>query len=193
MNEDGSTVEAVLTELDWDSRIDASRIRVLAFDGVVFLRGKVRSFAEKWAASRAALRAYGVLDVHNELEISLRLRDRLTDEELRLAALRALQREPLAPNGVIAVDVSAGRVTLRGVVDEPLEIDASEAAIRRLAGVVGLRNELSLRGRSTLAPRSSPGLWLRAQPQEIGVRADAACCALIDDRPINGKHEGGRP
>jgi hypothetical protein len=38
-----------------------------------------------------------------------------------------------------------GLVTLRGLVEQPLQIDASEAAVRRLTGLVGLRNELQLR------------------------------------------------
>jgi BON domain len=91
---DRVVVDAVLTEFDWEPSLDASRVRVLAADGIVFLHGKVRSLAERWAASRAGLRASGVLYVHNELEIALQLRDRMSDEELTRAALRALQSEP---------------------------------------------------------------------------------------------------
>jgi osmotically-inducible protein OsmY len=158
-------VDAVLTEFGWDPSLDASRVRVLAADGVVFLHGKVKSFAERWAAARAALRAAGVLYVHNELEIDLQPRDRMSDEELRRAALRALQWEPHSPNGLVEVDVSGGRVTLRGIVDQPVQIDASEAAVRRLAGVVDLRNELRLRssGLSRNQSASSPMPRRRAE------------------------------
>lgn len=146
MTGDDGTVQAVLTELGWESNLDATRVRVLAEEGVVFLRGRVRSFAEKLAASRAALRASGVLYVHNQLEIVLRLQDRMSDDDLRRAVLLALRLEPHAPNGLVAVAVSRGHVTLRGVVDHPLQIDASAAAVRRLPGVVGVSNQLSLRG-----------------------------------------------
>jgi osmotically-inducible protein OsmY len=142
---DAAVVERVTTELDWDPRLDASRVRVRASDGVVRLVGKVRTFAEKWAASRAALRAVGVLHVYNALEIELRLCDRMSDDDLRRAVLRALQREPHAPNGHVAVEARDGRVTLRGVVDAQLEIAAAEAAVRNLPGVLDVSNDVRLR------------------------------------------------
>jgi osmotically-inducible protein OsmY len=158
-------VDAVLTEFDWDPSLDASRIRVVAADGAVFLHGKAGSFAERWAAARAALRAAGVLYVHNEIEIDLQPRDRRSDEELRGAALRALQREPHSPNRLVEVDVSEGHVTLRGLVDQPMQIDASEAAVRRLAGVVDLRNELRLRS-SALGRNQSASSPMARRPAE---------------------------
>jgi osmotically-inducible protein OsmY len=138
-------VERVVTELEWDPRLDASRIRVRAREGVVFLVGKVRTFAEKWAASRAALRADGVVDVQNAIEIVRRRGDCLNDDELRDAVLRAVRLEPHTPQGLVAVDVRDGRVTLRGVVDLPMQIAAAEAAVRKLPGILGVRNELRLR------------------------------------------------
>jgi osmotically-inducible protein OsmY len=142
---EGTVAERVVTELDWDPRLDASRVRVRARDGVVFLVGKVRTFAEKWAASRAAQRAEGVVGVQNALEIDLRLGDRVNDDELRHAALRTLRMEPHTPHGLVAVDVRDGVVTLRGVVELPIQIAAAEAAVRKLSGVLGVRNEIRLR------------------------------------------------
>jgi osmotically-inducible protein OsmY len=140
----GTVVERVMTELEWDPRLDASRVRVRARDGVVFLLGKVKSFAEKWAASRAALRAVGVVDVRNALEVDLGRGDRPDDDELGHAVLRALRLEPHTPDGLVAVDVHDGRVTLRGVVELPMQIAAAEAAVRKLPGVLDVRNELRL-------------------------------------------------
>jgi osmotically-inducible protein OsmY len=111
------------------------------------LLGQVSSYQEKCAAARAALRADGVLFVHNRLEVVLTPEARMSDADLRGAALGALQREPNVPAGLITVEVRSGRVTLRGVVDLPLQIDAALAAVRRLAGMLDLRNELRLRGR----------------------------------------------
>jgi osmotically-inducible protein OsmY len=142
---DRTVVERVVAELEWDPRLDASRVCVRARDGVVFLFGKVMSFAEKWAASRAALRADGVVDVQDALEIDLRRGDRLNDGDLKDAVLRALRLEPHTPHGLVAVDVRNGRVTLRGVVDLPTQIAAAESAVRKLPGVLGVRTELRLR------------------------------------------------
>ncbi len=149
MHADDEIAAAVLVEFGWEPRLEGRSISVLASDGVVFLRGKARSFAEKVAASRAAGRATGVRHVHNELEIVLDGCDRRADEDLRQAAVDALAAEPHVPPGAIEVDVSSGVVTLRGGVEQPLQIDASEAAVRRLTGLVDLRNELRLRRNAT--------------------------------------------
>jgi osmotically-inducible protein OsmY len=138
--------QAVLTELDWEPGLDRSQVRVLVSDGIAFLDGRVRSLSEKWAASRAARRA-AVLDVYNQIEVVPRLGDRSSDNELQSAVLGALLAEPHAPRGEVAVEVSNGHVTIRGDAEHPLEIDAAAAAVRRLPGVVGLHNRLSLRGR----------------------------------------------
>jgi osmotically-inducible protein OsmY len=51
------------------AEVDADRIRVRAEDGEVTLTGTVRSLAEKWEASSAALRAKGVTRVINNIEV----------------------------------------------------------------------------------------------------------------------------
>jgi len=146
MHFDDVAVAAVLVELKYEPALDASRIRVVATDGVAFLHGQVSTYAEKLAASRAALRASGVRFVHNAIEVDLRGADRITDDDLRLAALQALEWEAHVPDGLVDVQVSDGVVTLRGLVESPLEIDAAEAAVRRLAGVIELHSELQLGG-----------------------------------------------
>ena len=42
--------------LDWEPSVDASDVGVSVEDGVVTLRGNVRSYAEKGASERVALR-----------------------------------------------------------------------------------------------------------------------------------------
>jgi osmotically-inducible protein OsmY len=113
MHLDDVAVAAVLVELKWEPTLDASRIRVVATDGVAFLHGKVSTYAEKLAASRAALRASGIRFVHNAIEVDLCGADRMTDDDLRLAALQALEREAYVPDGLVDVQVSDGIVTLR--------------------------------------------------------------------------------
>jgi osmotically-inducible protein OsmY len=146
MHLDDVAVAAVLVELKWEPTLDASRIRVVATDGVAFLHGTVSTYAEKLAASRSALRASGIRFVHNAIEVDLGGADRITDDDLRLTALQALEWEAHVPDGLVDVQVSDGVVTLRGLVQSPLEIDAAEAAVRRLAGVVELHSELQLGG-----------------------------------------------
>ena len=119
MHLDDVAVAAALVELKSEPTLDASGIRVVASDGVVFLRGKVSTYAEKLAGSRAGLRASGVRFVHNAIEVDLRGADRMTDDDLPLAALQALEWEAHVPDGLVDVQVSDGVVTLRGLVESP--------------------------------------------------------------------------
>ena len=70
----------------------------------------------------------------------------MTDDDLPWLRCRTLEWEAHVPDGLVDVQVSDGVVTLRGLVESPLEIDAAEAAVRRLSGIVGLHRELQLGG-----------------------------------------------
>jgi len=136
---------AVRTELDWDRRLANANVRVQIVDGVLVLLGQVSSYEQKCAAARAAARADGAEFVHNRLEVVLAPESQVSDSRLRRLARQALEQEPLAPVGRITIGVRNGLVTLRGMVDFPIEREASSAAVRRLPSIVGLRNELTLR------------------------------------------------
>jgi osmotically-inducible protein OsmY len=82
--------------------------------------------------------------VWNGLEVDLHPVRRPSNAELRHAVLVALQSEPHVPNGLVAVDVHGGYVSMRGALEFPLQISAAEAAVRRIGGVRGLRSELCL-------------------------------------------------
>ena len=71
MKTDSELQRDVLDELKWEPSVDAAHIGVSAKDGVVTLSGHVSSYAEKFAAERAAKRVQGVLAVANELEVKL--------------------------------------------------------------------------------------------------------------------------
>lgn len=55
------------------AEVDAHRIRVEADGGLVTLRGRVRSWAEKEEAGRTAWRGAGVTDVRNRIEVDTSL------------------------------------------------------------------------------------------------------------------------
>lgn len=46
----------VIDELEWDPSVDHADLGVAVVEGVVTLNGYVRSYAEKMAAERAAMR-----------------------------------------------------------------------------------------------------------------------------------------
>lgn len=135
----------VLDELDWDTRIGPSEIGVTVKDGIVTLSGHVDSYARRWAAQEAALRVLGVKAVANELEVSLFSAAERTDTELAHAAVDALTWDAEIPTHNIQVSVSKGWVTLTGQVDVYFQRSAAERALRHLAGVRGVSNELVVR------------------------------------------------
>jgi osmotically-inducible protein OsmY len=134
----------VFSELKYEPSVDASEIGVTAKDGIVSLTGKVKSFAEKYAAVHAAERVAGVKAVTDEMKVdvpSLHVRD---DQDIAKAALNALQWDIRVPNNRIKVKVESGWVTLEGDVDFWYQQNAAFHAVRNLTGVVGVSNLIKI-------------------------------------------------
>jgi osmotically-inducible protein OsmY len=135
--------EQVLNELKWDARVDPADVGVTVDDGVVTLAGTVGSYAERMAANEAAHRVRGVRDVANELEVRLPDILQRTDTEIARAVRWALEWDVLVPDERIQSSVSNGWVTLEGTVDKPTQREDAERAVRNLAGVRGVTNDIT--------------------------------------------------
>lgn len=137
--------QRILRELKWDSRVSWASINVEVADGIVTLVGIVPSYVQKIAAQEAAHRVAGVLDVANDIEVRPIDQFVRTDSEIAGAVRNALEWDALVPNELIQSTVSDGWVTLEGQVDYGRERTDAERAIRRLAGVVGVTNRITIR------------------------------------------------
>lgn len=137
----------VLDELNFDPSIDSSGIGVSAHHGVVTLTGHVSSFVQRFAAERAAWRVKGAKAVAQELEVRLPSDKKLNDDEIAERALKILGWSASVPEGAVRVAVSKGLVTLMGAVDWHYQRAAAEKLVRRLSGVTGVFNGITLRGR----------------------------------------------
>ena len=137
--------QQVLDELQYEPSVDASEIGVTASDGIVSLHGKVKSYAENYAAVRAAQRVYGVRAVTNEMEVDLPAFHQRDDQDIARAALNALHWDVFVPNDAIKVNVQAGWITLDGSVDYRYQQDAAEYAVRNLTGVKGVTNLITIK------------------------------------------------
>lgn len=137
--------QQVLDELQYEPSVDASEIGVTASDGIVSLHGKVKSYAENYAAVRAAQRVYGVRAVTNEMEVDLPAFHQRDDQDIARAALNALHWDVFVPNDAIKVKVQAGWITLDGSVDYRYQQDAAEYAVRNLTGVKGVTNLITIK------------------------------------------------
>jgi osmotically-inducible protein OsmY len=137
----------VQAALEWDPSIDATDIGVSVADGVVTLRGDVHTFAEQSAAEKVVLRVYGVKGVANDVKVRLEGMSDRTDTEVAQAALHALRWTTTVPGDTVTVTVSNGWLALRGTVDWQYQKDAAFKAVRDLAGVRGVTNDIVLKPR----------------------------------------------
>jgi osmotically-inducible protein OsmY len=135
----------VQNALDWEPSVDAAEIGVSVDDGVVTLRGDVRSYADKSAAERVSLAVYGVKAVANDLKVRLPNGQHRTDTDIAQAVLSALKWNSIVPDEKIAVAVSNGWVTLKGEVDWEYQRAAAARAVRDLTGVTAVTNAVRVK------------------------------------------------
>ena len=140
----------VLDELKYDPRLEPNEIGVAAKNGVVTLTGWVDSYTKRWAAEEAAHRVRGVKAVANDVEVRLLSSSERTDADIAEAAVRALEWDALLSPEKIEVTVSKGWVTLKGEVEWQFQRQDAERVVRRLTGVKGVTNLISIK------PRLSP-------------------------------------
>lgn len=139
--------QEVLAELKWDARIRPNEIGVAVKDGIVTLTGWVDSYSKKWAAEEAAHRVRGVKAVVNDIEVRLSDSGERTDPEIAEAAIRGLSWDGLLPVDKIKVTVSKGIVTLEGEVEWQFQREDAERVVRRLMGVKGVVNLITVKPR----------------------------------------------
>jgi osmotically-inducible protein OsmY len=139
----------VLAELKWDARVQPNEVGVAVKDGVVTLTGWVDSYTKKWAAEEAALRVRGVRAVANDIEVRLPTSAERTDADIAAAVVRALEWDAFVPVDKIQVTVSKGWVTLRGEVEWQYQKLDAERVARRITGVRGVTNLITVKPRVT--------------------------------------------
>ena len=139
----------VLSELKYDARVLPNEIGVAVKDGVVTLTGWVDSYTKKWAAEDAAHRVRGVKAVANDIEVRLGIADERTDADIAAAAVRALEWDASISIDNLDVTISKGWVTLKGSVEWQYQKDDAERVVRRLTGVKGVSNWITVKPRAT--------------------------------------------
>jgi osmotically-inducible protein OsmY len=141
----------VAAELAWDPAVKSTAIGVAVKDGVVTLTGHIDTFAEKHAASRAVRRVAGVKAIALELDVKIAPGHQRNDTEIAESAELALKWSTVVPLDSIRVTVDHGWITLQGDVEWDYQRRSVEQAIRPLMGVVGISNEVVVRGKPKLA------------------------------------------
>ncbi|HEY5106476.1 MAG TPA: BON domain-containing protein [Caulobacteraceae bacterium] len=147
MSRDHELQQAVLEELSWEPSVTAAHIGVAANAGVVTLTGHVESFANKHAAETAALRVKGVKAVAEEIEVHLPFDRKRGDDQIAAAAIDRLAWDVSIPKDAVKVKVENGWVNLTGQVEWHYQHEAAQQDVRRLLGVVGVSNQITIKPR----------------------------------------------
>jgi osmotically-inducible protein OsmY len=133
--------------------VHPNEIGVAVKDGIVTLTGWVDTYTKKWAAENAAHRVHGVKAVANDLEVRLPSSAERTDTDIAAAATRALEWDAFVPIEKLDVTVSKGWITLRGDVEWQYQKQDTERVVRRLSGVRGVTNLITVRPRVKPSPQ----------------------------------------
>ena len=169
----------VLEDLRWSPRVNATHIGVSVRGGVVELTGHVETFVEKLEAEHTALSVKGVKGVAQEILVRLPNESKTSDTELADRAVRLLSWDARLHGDAIKVKVEHGWITLTGQARSSGERDAALSDVKRLSGVVGVTNVITLR--PVAPPEDVKGQIEPPIPAEG--RNHSGFCAGRDDHP----------
>ena len=145
MKTDAQVQADVMQELKWDPSVTHEHIGVSVSDGIVTLAGTVPTYVEKFAAEKAAQRVFGVKAIVEKIEVKLSSAFEKNDQDIANAILTQFQWNVQIPDNLIKVNVEKGWIKLSGEVDWDFQRKAAEKAVRGLAGVKGVSNNITLK------------------------------------------------
>jgi osmotically-inducible protein OsmY len=135
----------VVSQLLWDGRVDASKIKIEVSQGIVKLEGFVPSAMARSAAVEDAEVVRGVMDVINALNV--RIPDFIqlpADADLKISIGNMLAANPDIDPSRITVMVQEGRVTLKGSVDGHWKKGFVETVVALQCGVTDVESSLTV-------------------------------------------------
>ena len=130
----------ILDELEFEPKVDAADIGVVARGGIVTLTGHVGTYAEKDAAEKAVRRVKGVRGIAQEIDVRILGPRRTDDDDIARRAVKMVDWNISIPKQKVQVRVCRGVVTLTGTVEWQYQKNAAADAVRDLAGIVCISN-----------------------------------------------------
>lgn len=144
MRSDNDIKRDVDTELKWNREIDSTDIATKVTDGAVTLYGFARNFHERHQAELSVKRIVGVGAVANDLAIRPNGPNRVCDPQIAREALTAIKLALPAWWQQLRIMVRDGRVVLEGTVNWQVVREQAESVVRRVAGIVDIRNSIQV-------------------------------------------------
>jgi osmotically-inducible protein OsmY len=166
----------IIDELDWEPRVDSTHIAVAVENGVVTLTGHVPNFAQKVTAENTVKRVHGVRAIAQELEVRPPHTATRADDEIAKRAVDILSWDITVPKDAVQVKIQDGWVTLTGEVDWHYQREAAEDNVRKLSGVMGLSNLITIKPRvqaTDLKRRIEDALKRNALTEANAIRVEA--------------------
>jgi osmotically-inducible protein OsmY len=137
--------KGIVDQLFWDTRVDASNVKVDVSGSKVRLSGTVPTYTARRAAEMDALIVPGVGLVENDVTIEYPTDVPLpTDDQVKDNVERLLSLNPDIRSADVDVSVDAGVVTLKGTVDMYWKKERAEDLASDIMGVVKVDNELAI-------------------------------------------------
>lgn len=164
MQNDAEIKRNVEAQLSWEPGLADDDIAVAVKEGVVTLAGFVKSYADFYAAERAAKKVKGVKGLANDIVVRLPNVDRRPDPDIARDAVEAVKRDLPAASERIKVVVKDGYVSLQGEVEWKYQKDWAERAVRNIKGVVSVANTIIVK------PKVQP-IDLKKKIEEAFVRS----------------------
>ncbi len=167
----------IIDELEYEPSVHAASIGVAVDHGIVTLSGHVGSFIEKHTVERIVRGMLGVRAIAQEIEVRLPEHEKTSDDEIASRVLVVLAWATTSKPEDIEVMVRRGFVKLKGTVDWYFQRTAAEKAVRQLAGVTGISNQLEIRpstNRFSIAREITEALKRNAGIDAEDIRIDAS-------------------
>jgi osmotically-inducible protein OsmY len=182
---DAQVQRDVLDELEWDARVDPAGIGVAVKNGVVTLTGTVQSWTTRLAAQEAAQRVAGVLDVANDIQVTVPSSCVRSDADIAQAVRHALEWDVSVPHDRIQTTVSDGSVTLQGKVDLWTQYEDAGRCVRNLTGVRSVLNLIEIQHHlPKLAPLTVRSAIEQALARHALHATNAVKISVVDDKVV---------
>lgn len=128
--------------IKWEPLLHAAEIGVSVKDGVVTLSGTVDSYSKKLEAEEATKKVAGVKAVVEKIAVEFGHMGVKNDNEVASEVVAAFTYNWEIPDEKVKVKVEHGWITLDGEVEWNYQREAAKKAVRHLAGVKGVTNNV---------------------------------------------------
>ena len=143
--------QAIMDELEFEPSVNAAHIGVAVEKGVVTLSGQVASYVEKLAVEKAVKRVKGVRAIAEEIKVRFSSDRKTADSEIAARAVNILKWSAAVPPNSVDVKVQDGWIALSGEVDWHYQRSDAEIEVRRLSGIRGVVNGITIRAHAQAA------------------------------------------